>query len=147
MYPPPPGVERSCYRVINETFSCLRQNGWERRQKSATMPGATLQLLPAGVWRRTAPGRPRRPRRGCPCRTAVRRGPRSRGDVPSIGLAPTRLPAGWGGQCAGAACWAPASSGGVLASFLVRHVGLCVGPDRWCGGWAGNCPKQLRDAS
>jgi hypothetical protein len=53
------------------------------------------------------PGAPRSPRRG-----------------------PSRWPAGRGECGAGAAGWAPASSGGVLAIFLLRQVGVCAGADR-----------------
>jgi hypothetical protein len=61
----------------------------------------------------TAPlGAPRSPRRG-----------------------PSRWPAGRGGRGAGAAGWAPASSGGVLASFLVRHV--------TCGGCLRSLTKRV----
>jgi len=54
-------------------------------------------------------------RRGARWATPARR--RRAGGVPS------RWPAGRRGRGAGAAGWAPASSGGVLARFLVRHVG------------------------
>jgi hypothetical protein len=57
------------------------------------------QHAPRARWRpaghaRAAPAATRGPtagtRRGCPSRTAVRRGPRSRGDLPSIGLTQVR---------------------------------------------------------
>ena len=53
---------------------------------------------------------------------------------------PDWVPA-FGPWVAGAACWAPASSGGVLSSFLLLQVVVCVGADqgvcvaveiRWC---------------
>jgi len=49
-------------------------------------------------------------------------------EVPRCKL--SRWPAGRRGRSAGAAAQAPASSGGVLAYFLLPQVGVCAGADR-----------------
>jgi hypothetical protein len=52
---------------------------------------------------------------------------------------PNRWPAGRGGSGAGAAGWAPASSGGVLASFLVWHVGVSTLSHEARAGMCASC--------
>ncbi len=70
------------------------------------------------------------PAPGAAARRGARWAPPARRGRP--GGVPSRWPAGLCGRGAGAGGWAPAISGGVLASFLLWHVGVFAGADR-CG--------------
>jgi hypothetical protein len=131
-----------CPRAVEAPGACAARSGCH---KLRTVPGAALQRRPAGARRRRGrqprglrDARPRRepdgghsaPAPGAAARRGARWAPPARRGRP--GGVPSRWPAGRGRRGAGAAGWAPASSGGVLASFLLRHVGVCAGADR-CG--------------
>jgi hypothetical protein len=131
-----------CPRAVEAPGACARGSGEE---KLGSVPADPLQRCAPGAWRRRgrqpralhdarprcepdgghsapAPGaaRPRGAPAGPPAKTGRR----------EVNFA--RWPAERRGRGAGAAAQAPASSEGVLASFLLRQVGVCAGADR-CG--------------
>jgi len=156
-----------CPRAVEAPGRCAAGSGC---QKSRTVPGATLQRRPAGAQgpARCAPlprarwkaQRPCSGGRGAPrCEMGTPGAPRS----PRRG--PSRWPAGRARRGAGAAGRAPASSGGVLASFLVQHVGVSTLSDEaragmcassrgnaicehtWCRSWRYRAAAGLHSSS
>ena len=107
------------------------------RRRFAAPPCRRPAPAPAAAQRpaRCAPPPRARWRAQRPC-SGGRPAPRCQMGTPGAPRPPrrklSRWPAGRRGRGAGAAAQAPASSGGVLASFLLRHVGVCAGADR-CG--------------
>jgi len=93
-----------------------------RARQARGLRDACPRREPDGGHSASAPGaaRPRGSRWAPPAR-------RGRPDV-SLAVGPRARR----GRGAGAAGWAPASSGGVLANFLLRQVGVCAGADP-CG--------------
>jgi hypothetical protein len=114
---------------------------WETGAQGEPVDGSRGRWFAAGAWGRACAPRIHRLPGGLPW-TAQHYCPVVSGQNCFQALAsrgPSRWPAGCGGRGAGAAGRAPASSGGVLESFLVRHVGVSTLCDEARAGMCASC--------